>query len=137
MLNKYITKLNNQTVNNQLFELQIKIKKVTIAIFISLFLIATILWGFSYFRINDPYLQTVLSIQGNIDRGESIFKVNCAGCHSNMADKDVGPSLSNVTRHLSKKSLINQVISGKNPPMPQFQPSTQDMADLLSYLEKL
>ncbi|MFZ4555923.1 MAG: cytochrome c, partial [Pseudanabaena sp.] len=26
---------------------------------------------------------------------------------------------------------------GETPPMPQFQPSPQDMADLLSYLKQL
>ncbi|MFM6660226.1 MAG: cytochrome c, partial [Microcystis panniformis] len=32
---------------------------------------------------------------------------------------------------------IEQVISGKTPPMPKFQPDTQAMADLLVYLENL
>jgi hypothetical protein len=33
--------------------------------------------------------------------------------------------------------LIHQVTSGETPPMPQFQPSAQEMADLLKYLESL
>ncbi len=33
--------------------------------------------------------------------------------------------------------LIHQVTSGATPPMPKFQASPQEMADLLSYLEKL
>ncbi|NER30629.1 MAG: cytochrome c, partial [Symploca sp. SIO1C4] len=37
----------------------------------------------------------------------------------------------------SKISLIHQVTDGKTPPMPKFQPSPQEMADLLSYLEEL
>ncbi|RDH51814.1 cytochrome C, partial [Mastigocladus laminosus WC112] len=32
---------------------------------------------------------------------------------------------------------IHQVISGDTPPMPKFQPSAKEMADLLSYLETL
>ncbi|MCY7276760.1 MAG: cytochrome c, partial [Phormidesmis sp. CAN_BIN44] len=37
----------------------------------------------------------------------------------------------------SRTRLIDQVISGKTPPMPQFQPSPQEMADVLSYLKSL
>jgi len=33
--------------------------------------------------------------------------------------------------------LIRQVTSGQTPPMPQFQPSPQEMADLLKYLEQM
>jgi hypothetical protein len=45
--------------------------------------------------------------------------------------------LHDVPKRKSKVSLIEQVTSGKTPPMPKFQPSSQEMADLLSYLEKL
>ncbi|MCA1991498.1 MAG: cytochrome c, partial [Coleofasciculus sp. S288] len=54
-----------------------------------------------------------------------------------QADGRVGPSLQHVSKRKSKTSLIYQVISGQTPPMPKFQPSPQEMADLLSYLEKL
>jgi len=33
--------------------------------------------------------------------------------------------------------LIHQVTSGDTPPMPQFQPSAKEMADILSYLKPL
>jgi mono/diheme cytochrome c family protein len=79
----------------------------------------------------------VLSFQGNLERGEAIFAVNCAGCHGIKGDGDVGPSLHNISKNKSETSIINQVISGKTPPMPKFQPSAQDMADLLSYLHQL
>jgi mono/diheme cytochrome c family protein len=54
-----------------------------------------------------------------------------------MADGKVGPSLKNVSTRKSRIGLIEQVISGNTPPMPKFQPSPQEMADLLSYLESL
>ncbi len=54
-----------------------------------------------------------------------------------MADGKVGPSLKNVSDRKSPPRLIKQVISGQTPPMPKFQPSPQEMADLLSYLESL
>jgi mono/diheme cytochrome c family protein len=63
--------------------------------------------------------------------------MNCIACHGEWADGDVGPSLRNVSERLSSRRLIHQVVSGETPPMPQFQPDPEAMADLLSYLKKL
>ncbi|ACK66135.1 cytochrome c class I [Rippkaea orientalis PCC 8801] len=93
--------------------------------------------GWYLHQLSDPYVKDVLSLKGNITQGEAIFQINCAGCHGLKADGSVGPSLHHVHQHKSKISLINQVISGKTPPMPKFQPTAQEMADLLSYLESL
>ena len=89
------------------------------------------------YKLSDPYVQEVLSLQGNATQGYSIFQINCAGCHGLKGDGDVGPSLKDITKRRSKVNLIYQVISGKTPPMPKFQPSAQEMTDLLSYLEQL
>jgi mono/diheme cytochrome c family protein len=96
---------------------------------------AVLLMG-SYFR-SDPYTEKVLSRVGNQLQGHAIFQINCATCHGLFADGKVGPSLKAVASRKSRSALIEQVISGKTPPMPQFQPSPQEMADLLSYLESL
>jgi mono/diheme cytochrome c family protein len=93
--------------------------------------------GFHLIQVSDPYIRNVLSLNGDSVRGHDIFQINCAGCHGLQADGRVGPSLQHVSQRKSKVSLIHQVISGQTPPMPKFQPSTQEMADLLSYLEKL
>jgi mono/diheme cytochrome c family protein len=85
----------------------------------------------------DPYIQNVLSLNGDAVRGHAIFQMNCSGCHGLYADGEVGPSLRNVSDHRSRIGLIHQVTSGATPPMPQFQPSEQEMADLLKYLESL
>ncbi len=85
----------------------------------------------------EPYVQDVLYLTGNPDQGKAIFQMNCAGCHGSLADGRVGPSLLSVSSRKSKVDLIRQVTSGKTPPMPQFQPSPQEMADLLSYLSTL
>jgi mono/diheme cytochrome c family protein len=100
-------------------------------------LIAGLFLGLYFSRVSDPYVQEVLSLTGNLDKGHAIFQINCAACHGLQADGNVGPSLRNVPKRKSKVRLIDQVISGKTPPMPKFQPSTQEMADLLSYLEQL
>ena len=124
-------------VNNQLVESKVKVQEITLTVIALFVLIAGILLGFHYFRISDPYVQEVLSLQGYLNRGEAIFQVNCAVCHGNKADGNIGPGLHDISKHKSRVSLINQVVSGKTPPMPKFQPSAQDMADLLSYLEQL
>lgn len=88
-------------------------------------------------RASDPYIKTVLSLDGDPVQGHAIFQINCAGCHGLEANGSVGPSLQGVSRRKSRFGLITQVISGKTPPMPKFQPNTQEMADLLSFLESL
>ncbi len=90
-----------------------------------------------YIQASDPYIHEVLGLEGNLDQGEAIFKMNCAVCHGIEATGEVGPTLVRVSDHRTKVSLIKQVISGQTPPMPQFQPDPQAMADLLSYLESL
>lgn len=92
---------------------------------------------FHQWQMSDPYIKSVMSLTGDPVRGHAIFQMNCAGCHGLEADGRVGPSLQGISKRKSQISLIQQVISGKTPPMPQFQPGTQEMADLLSYLEKL
>ena len=99
------------------------------------FIIFAILLGMHLHQISDPYVQEVLSLKGDRARGGEIFRINCAGCHSLQGKGSVGPSLHEVPKHRSQVSLIYQVIDGKTPPMPKFQPSSQEMADLLSYLE--
>ncbi|MGF1459097.1 MAG: c-type cytochrome [Leptolyngbyaceae cyanobacterium] len=85
----------------------------------------------------EPYVQDVLSLTGDGVRGQEIFQMNCAVCHGMEADGEVGPSLLGVSARKSKSKLIQQVVSGNTPPMPQFQPEPQVMADLLDYLEQL
>ncbi|MGQ9864753.1 MAG: c-type cytochrome [Pseudanabaenaceae cyanobacterium] len=86
---------------------------------------------------HDGYTDRVLALTGNADRGRAIFVMNCVACHGQWADGEVGPSLHGVGEKLSPQRLVHQVVSGQTPPMPQFQPSPQEMADLLSYLRKL
>nr|WP_202807314.1 cytochrome c [Synechocystis sp. PCC 7509] len=94
-------------------------------------------FGIHRIRVSDPYIKSVLSISGNAAQGQAIFQMNCAGCHGWQGDGSVGPSLQGVSKHKSRYGLIHQVVSGETPPMPQFQPNTKEMADLLSYLETL
>jgi mono/diheme cytochrome c family protein len=109
------------------------------AVVVTLFISATaiLLMGMYGFGVLDPYTEKVLDRVGNKIQGHAIFQINCATCHGLYADGKVGPSLKAVASRKSRSALIEQVTSGKTPPMPQFQPSPQEMADLLSYLESL
>lgn len=95
------------------------------------------IWGIHASQATDPYIQSVLQISGDPARGKDIFTLNCATCHGLEAAGEVGPDLNGVSERKSRVALITQVISGQTPPMPQFQPSEKDMADLLSFLETL
>jgi mono/diheme cytochrome c family protein len=85
----------------------------------------------------DIYTESVLELTGSVAKGRSIFVMNCVACHGQWADGKVGPSLRHVSDRLSNARLVHQVVSGDTPPMPQFQPTPQEMADLLSYLNQL
>ncbi len=94
-------------------------------------------WGVHAMPSSDPYVRNVLALTGNAARGHDIFQLNCAVCHGLEAAGEVGPDLHGVSERKSQVALIQQVISGKTPPMPQFQPNAKDMADLLDYLKTL
>jgi mono/diheme cytochrome c family protein len=85
----------------------------------------------------DAYTQAVLNLDGSPTKGRSIFVMNCVDCHGQWADGKVGPNLHGVSERLSNAKIVHQVVSGDTPPMPQFQPQPQEMADLLSYLRQL
>jgi mono/diheme cytochrome c family protein len=93
--------------------------------------------GWQSLQAANPYMTSVLSKTGDPILGHAIFQINCSGCHGLDAGGRVGPSLREISKRKSPHSLIEQVTSGNTPPMPQFQPNPQEMADLLSYLETI
>ncbi|MBL1209670.1 cytochrome c [Geminocystis sp. GBBB08] len=127
-------------MNNQLLEKDLNytnIKNTTISLLTVIIILTLVIIAWWLIPTKNPYIQKVFSFQGNIERGNAIFQVNCAGCHGINGNGNVGPSLKDVSKHKSEVQIINQVIGGKTPPMPKFQPSPEDMADLLSYLRQL
>ncbi len=124
-------------MENQLVQPRVLVRRVTLIVLVALLAISLSLIGITMMQDWDPYVQKVLSLNGDPVRGNAIFQINCAGCHGGNGDGNVGPSLLSISKRKSDVSLIQQVISGRTPPMPKFQPQTRDMADLLSYLEQL
>ena len=86
---------------------------------------------------SDPYTRQTLELRGSAENGARLFMINCAGCHGLAAQGLVGPDLHGVSNRRNQRQLIQQVVSGRTPPMPRFQPETQAMADLLAYLSSL
>jgi mono/diheme cytochrome c family protein len=107
----------------------------SIVLALSICLLAIV--GWQSLRESNPYATSVLAKTGDPTLGHAIFQINCSGCHGLDASGRVGPSLREISKRKSPHSLIEQVTSGNTPPMPQFQPNPQEMADLLSYLETL
>ncbi|BBA79167.1 cytochrome c class I [cyanobacterium endosymbiont of Rhopalodia gibberula] len=113
------------------------IRRLTSTLIAIVVITLVLIVGWCLHETSKPYVQEVLSLKGDMNKGRAIFEINCAGCHSLQADGSVGPSLHHVHKHKSKIKLINQVISVKTQPLPKFKSSPQEMADLLSYLEYL
>ncbi|NET32905.1 MAG: cytochrome c [Cyanothece sp. SIO1E1] len=124
--------MDNQLASNGIF-----VKRIAMGILVILCASLLITLGVTQLRVSDPYIREVLALEGSSDVGRTIFQMNCAVCHGLKANGEVGPSLVGISDHRSRVRLIKQVTSGKTPPMPQFQPSPQVMANLLEYLESL
>ena len=93
--------------------------------------------GVRSFAQPDPYVQAVEQLQGDPERGEALFSLNCSACHGAFGSGNVGPNLQGIDARRSDRFIIRRVTSGDTLPMPQFQPAPQEMADLLSYLNSL
>jgi mono/diheme cytochrome c family protein len=124
-------------LDNQFATVEAFLQKMALVALATLLSVLLAFLGMYQLRTSDPYVKSVLSVTGDPIQGHAIFQMNCSGCHGLEADGRVGPSLLRISDRKSKLDLIDQVTSGKTPPMPQFQPSPQEMADLLTYLESL
>ena len=124
-------------MDNQLAQSYTWLNRLTSIFIVVILAIACGILGVYWQRASDPYTQQVLSLEGDANRGLAIFQINCAGCHNLQADRSVGPRLIDISKRKSQREIITQVTSGRTPPMPKFQPSQQEMADLLGYLKGL
>ena len=88
-----------------------------------------------YFNLekNNTYILKTHELNGSLKEGDTLFKMNCVGCHGNTARGLVGPDLHSITERLNDKEIIKQVIEGITPPMPSFEIDPQNMSNLLKY----
>ena len=95
----------------------------------------------SYFYFNheenNSYILKTLELNGSFKEGDTLFKMNCVGCHGITASGLVGPDLHSITMRLNDAEIIKQVIEGVTPPMPSFEIDPQNMSNLLTYLHSL
>ncbi|MFL0736314.1 MAG: c-type cytochrome [Prochlorococcus sp.] len=98
--------------------------------------IAILLWVMGASQ-PDPYVNATLDLNGSLEQGGQLFRINCAGCHGISAQGHLGPNLLDVSERRNDAQLIKQIVSGNTPPMPRFQMEPQEMADLLAYLHSL
>ena len=95
--------------------------------------------SFFYFNYeeNNTYILKTLELKGSVKEGDTLFKMNCVGCHGITARGLVGPDLHSITMRLNDAEIIKQVIEGVTPPMPSFEIDPQNMSNLLTYLHSL
>ena len=105
-------------------------------IFFVVLLISSTLFYLNY-EENNTYILKTLELTGGIKEGDTLFKMNCVGCHGINARGLVGPDLNSITQRLDDKEIIKQVIKGLTPPMPSFEIDPQNMSNLLTYLHSL
>ena len=103
------------------------------------FMILLISGSFFYFNHeeNNTYILKTLELNGSVKEGDTLFKMNCVGCHGITARGLVGPDLHSITMRLKDAEIIKQVIEGVTPPMPSFEIDPQNMSNLLTYLHSL
>ena len=99
-----------------------------------------LIFGFLFYlnqEDNNKYILETLKLSGSLKEGDTLFKMNCVGCHGITARGLVGPDLHSITSRLNDKEIIKQVTQGLTPPMPSFEIDTQNMSNLLTYLHNL
>ena len=112
-----------------------EILKIIFIVFIVLLICFSIF--FITHHKNNEYIIETLELDGSIEEGDALFKMNCVGCHGITARGLVGPDLHSITQRLNDKEIIKQVTGGLTPPMPSFEIDPGNMSNLLKYLHSL
>ena len=102
-----------------------------------IFLVYILIFFFANHYENNKYIIKTLELNGSAEVGDSIFKINCVGCHGITARGLVGPDLHSITQRLSDEEIIKQVTGGLTPPMPSFEIDPINMSNLLKFLHSL
>ena len=116
-----------------------EIKREFLKKFFIIFVIFLICFSifFLNYNENNGYIIETLELNGSAKEGDSLFKINCVGCHGITARGLVGPDLHSITHRLNDKEIIKQITGGLTPPMPSFEIDPENMSNLLKYLHSL
>ena len=106
-------------------------------IVILIFILTSIFYIYLKHSEDNLYIIKTLELNGSVQKGDSLFKTNCVGCHGITARGLVGPDLHSITQRLTDREIIEQVTGGLTPPMPSFEIDPQNMSNLLVYLHTL
>jgi len=114
-------------------------KREFLKILFFVFVVLMILFSIFFLNNNEnnKYIIETLEFNGSAKEGDSLFKMNCVGCHGITARGLVGPDLHSITQRLNDKEIIKQVTGGLTPPMPSFDIDPVNMSNLLKYLHSL
>ena len=104
-----------------------------------IFFMFLMIFSFVYFNHEEKntYILKTLELKGSFNAGDTLFKMNCVGCHGISARGLVGPDLNSISNRLNDREIIKQVVEGLTPPMPSFEIDPQNMSNLLTYLHSL
>jgi len=116
-----------------------KILKMKILKLFFTFFMFLMIFSFVYFNHeeNNTYILKTLELKGSFNAGDTLFKMNCVGCHGISARGLLGPDLNSISNRLNDTEIIKQVVEGLTPPMPSFEIDPQNMSNLLTYLHSL
>jgi len=88
-----------------------------------------------------------VKIEGNTEKGASLFKDKCSGCHfPDKEEKKIGPSLKNILKEAKlpssgRSANVENILTQLKTPilsMPAFPSlSEHNLADLMAYLKSL
>ena len=86
----------------------------------------------------NPDTETILTLTGNADDGQSIYDAKCASCHqadgTGNASLDY-PSLVEHVPHEEQSEMVTLILDGEgNMPSFRSQLSDQEVADVLAYI---
>ena len=111
-------------------------KRELLKIFIIVLLICFSIFFVNH-RDNNKYIIETLELNGSVEKGDALFRMNCVGCHGITARGLVGPDLHSITKRLNDKEIIKQFTGCLTPPMPSFEIDPVNMSNLLKYIHSL
>jgi cytochrome c551 len=106
----------------------------TLAPVILLVTVTLATFGLATWHPFTPDTAPAADAEGDVTRGETVFAVNCSGCHGTDASGGVGPAL--VGTGLTAAEVVAIVAEGRGV-MPAGLVEGQDAADVAAYVASL